>query len=66
MGRPKTRVAAVALASVIEDYEAAFRDAGYSAGVILPSMLAALGAADADLESLMRADEVRKAYLGEG
>ena len=36
-------VAAVALSSVIEDYEAAFRDAGYSAGVILPSMLAAIG-----------------------
>lgn len=40
-------VAAVGLASVIEDYEAAFRDAGFSPGVVLPSMLAALGAADA-------------------
>ena len=40
-------VAAVALSSVIEDYEAAFRDAGFSPGVVLPSMLAALGAADA-------------------
>lgn len=39
-------VAAVGLASVIEDYEAAFRNAGYSPGVVLPSMLAALGAAD--------------------
>ncbi len=39
-------VAAVALASVVEDYENAFRDAGYSPGVVLPSMLAALGAAD--------------------
>lgn len=39
-------VAAVALGSVIEDYEAAFRDAGYSPGVVLPSTLAALGAAD--------------------
>ncbi len=37
-------VAAVALASVVEDYEAAFRDAGFSPGVVLPSMLAALGA----------------------
>jgi type IV pilus assembly protein PilM len=40
-------VAAVGLASVIEDYEGAFRNAGYSPGVVLPSMLAALGAADA-------------------
>lgn len=39
-------VAAVGLASVIEDYEAAFRDAGYSPGIVLPSMIAALGAAD--------------------
>ncbi|OLB24514.1 MAG: hypothetical protein AUH15_00960 [Acidobacteriales bacterium 13_2_20CM_55_8] len=40
-------IAAVALSSVIEDYEAAFREAGYSPGIVLPSMLAALGAADA-------------------
>src|SRR5947209_887475 len=40
-------VAAVALGSVIEDYESAFRDAGFSPGVVLPSTLAALGAADA-------------------
>jgi type IV pilus assembly protein PilM len=46
-------VAAVALSSVVEDYEAAFRDAGYSAGIILPSMLAALGAADADSPTLV-------------
>ncbi len=39
-------VAAVALANVVEDYEAAFRDAGYIPGVVLPSMLAALGGAD--------------------
>ena len=38
-------VAAVALASIIEDYESAFRNAGFSPGVVLPSMLAALGAA---------------------
>ena len=36
-------VAAVALATVVEDYEAAFRDAGFSPGVVLPSMLAAPG-----------------------
>ena len=39
-------VAAVALGSVIEDYEAAFHDAGFNPGVVLPSTLAALGAAD--------------------
>jgi type IV pilus assembly protein PilM len=39
-------VAAVALSTVVEDYEATFRDAGFSPGVVLPSMLAALGAAD--------------------
>ena len=39
-------VAAVALASVVEDFEAAFHDAGFSPGVVLPSMLAALGAAE--------------------
>ncbi len=39
-------VAAVALASVIDEYEALFRDAGYAPGVVLPSMLAALGSAD--------------------
>ena len=40
-------IAAVALSSVIEDYESAFREAGYSPGIVLPSMLAALGAANA-------------------
>ena len=39
-------VAAVAMASVFEDYERAFRDAGFDPGVVLPSTLAALGAAD--------------------
>ena len=39
-------IAAVALSTVIEDYEAAFREAGYSPGIVLPSMLAALGAAN--------------------
>jgi type IV pilus assembly protein PilM len=46
-------VAAVALASVIDDYEAAFRAAGFSPGVILPSMLAALGAADGKRPTLV-------------
>jgi len=39
-------VAAVGLASVIEDYESAFLESGFSPGVVLPSMLAALGGAD--------------------
>ncbi|MBS1852696.1 MAG: hypothetical protein JST79_17460 [Acidobacteria bacterium] len=46
-------VAAVSLSSVVEDYEAAFREAGYSPGVVLPSMLAALGAAPADKPTLV-------------
>ena len=46
-------VAAVAMASVIEDYEAAFRDAGFSPGVVLPSTLAALGAADGKKPTLV-------------
>jgi type IV pilus assembly protein PilM len=39
-------VAAVALGSVIEDYEAAFQEAGFNPGVVLPSTLAAIGAAE--------------------
>ncbi len=46
-------VAAVALGSVIEDYEAAFRDAGFSAGVVLPSTLAAIGAAEGKKPTLV-------------
>ncbi len=46
-------VAAVALASVVEDYEVAFRDAGFSPGVVLPSMLAALGAAAGERPTLI-------------
>jgi type IV pilus assembly protein PilM len=46
-------IAAVALSSVVDDYEAAFRDAGYTPGVVLPSMLAALGAADAGRPTLV-------------
>jgi type IV pilus assembly protein PilM len=46
-------VAAVALTSVVEDYESAFRAAGYSPGVVLPSMLAALGAADGKKPTLV-------------
>jgi type IV pilus assembly protein PilM len=46
-------IAAVALTSVVEDYESAFREAGYSPGVVMPSTLAALGAADADRPTLV-------------
>jgi type IV pilus assembly protein PilM len=46
-------VAAVALTSVIEDYESVFRETGYSPGIVLPSMLAALGAAEADRPTLV-------------
>lgn len=46
-------IAAVALAHVVEDYEAAFRQAGYEPGVVMPSMLAALGAAHAPQPSLI-------------
>jgi type IV pilus assembly protein PilM len=46
-------VAAVAMASVIEDYEAAFREAGFDPGVVLPSTLAALGAAEGKRPTLV-------------
>jgi len=46
-------VAAVALTSVIEDYESVFREAGYNPGIVLPSMLAALGAANAERPTLV-------------
>lgn len=46
-------IAAVALSSVVEEYEAVFRAAGYNAGVVMPSMLAALGAAEADRPTLV-------------
>ena len=46
-------VAAVALANVVEDYEAAFRDVGFNPGVVLPSMLAALGGAEGKKPTLV-------------
>jgi type IV pilus assembly protein PilM len=46
-------VAAVGLASVIEDYEGAFVDAGFNPGVVLPSMLAALGSAHGKTPTLV-------------
>lgn len=52
-GKAVRVVAAVVLKSVLEEYESAFRDAGYSPGVVMPSMLAALGAADAERPTLI-------------
>ena len=46
-------VAAVAMESVIADYESVFRSAGFNPGVVLPSTLAALGAADAKRPTLV-------------
>ncbi len=56
-------VAAVALASVVEDYEAAIRHAGFSPGVVLPSMLAALGAAEARRPTLVVKVDARTTSL---
>jgi len=52
-GKSVRVVAAVVLKTVLEEYESAFRDAGYSPGVVMPSMLAALGASDADRPTLV-------------
>lgn len=46
-------VAAVASLAVIEEYEALFRDSGYSPGVVVPSMLAALGPLEAGRPTLV-------------
>src|ERR1700683_2006372 len=46
-------VAAVVLKTVLEEYESAFRDAGYNPVMVMPSMLAALGAADAERPTLV-------------
>ena len=42
--------AAIVLQSVLEEYESAFRDAGCSPGVVMPSSLGALGAVDEDAQ----------------
>ena len=52
-GKAVRVVAAVVLNTVLAEYESAFRDAGYSPGVVMPSMLAALGAADAEHPTLV-------------
>ncbi len=46
-------VAAVTLASVLAEYETAFREAGYQPGFVLPSMLAALGPVAAERPTLV-------------
>jgi type IV pilus assembly protein PilM len=46
-------LAAVSPQAVLEEYEAAFRDAGYSPGVVLPSMLAALGLVEGGAPALV-------------
>jgi type IV pilus assembly protein PilM len=46
-------IASVALHSVLDDYESAFREAGYSPGIVIPSMLAALGVAEASGPTLV-------------
>jgi type IV pilus assembly protein PilM len=46
-------VAAVSPRAIIEEYETALRDAGYSPGVVLPSSLAALGLIDGERPTLI-------------
>jgi len=46
-------VAAVALNSVVQEYEGVIREAGFSPGVVLPSMLAAVSGAPADRGTLV-------------
>ncbi len=46
-------VAAVAPLAVVAEYESAFTDAGYTPGVVMPSMVAALGVVDARRPTLV-------------
>lgn len=46
-------VAAVGLTSVLDEYEAPLREAGYSPGVVVPSILAALGQVDGSQPTLV-------------
>lgn len=46
-------MAAVVLNTVLQEYESAFREAGFSPGIVVPSMLAALGGAPADRATLV-------------
>jgi type IV pilus assembly protein PilM len=56
-------IAAVALTSVVEDYESVFREAGYTPGVVLPSMLAALGATQAEKPAMVVKVDARTASI---
>jgi type IV pilus assembly protein PilM len=46
-------VAAVSPRAIIQEYESAFRDAGYSPGVVLPSSLATLGMIEGQRPTMM-------------
>lgn len=46
-------VAAVALASVVAEYETAFQQAGYSPGLMMPSTVAAMGVVEGDRPTLV-------------
>lgn len=46
-------VAALALGAVVEEYESLLRECGFSPGVVVPSMLAALGQVDASAPTLV-------------
>ncbi|MGE0407505.1 MAG: hypothetical protein AB7O65_14520 [Candidatus Korobacteraceae bacterium] len=46
-------LAAVSMRSVLDEYEGAFRDAGYTPGVVIPSMFAALGTVQAEEPTLV-------------
>ena len=50
---PVRVVAAVTPRTVLEEYEALVREAGYNPGAVLPSMIAALGAVDASLPTMV-------------
>src|ERR1700692_1785430 len=52
-GKSMRAVAAVVLNTVLQEYESAFRDAGYNPGMVMPSMLAALGHVDAERPTLV-------------
>src|SRR5271155_3498429 len=49
-GKGVQAIAAVVLNTVLEEYESAFRDAGYNPGMVMP---ASIGAADADRPTLV-------------
>jgi type IV pilus assembly protein PilM len=46
-------VSAIVLRTVLDEYEQAFRDAGCTPGVVIPSTLAALGVIDADRPTML-------------